>query len=102
MIADFINSFEWMNADVRVYNTHLNDNNIEWIYNNGTAQSLKPVSSGAQLTKGNGSDTYDEFQLEIPYVGRVFDANLTLSTKSEETPWGNQSTIGTIEIELIK
>ncbi|TFG20789.1 MAG: hypothetical protein EU529_14350 [Promethearchaeota archaeon] len=49
--------FEGSIDDVRVYNTHLNDNNIEWIYNNGSAQSLKPISSGAQLTTGNGSDT---------------------------------------------
>ncbi|MFX0132203.1 MAG: PKD domain-containing protein [Candidatus Hodarchaeota archaeon] len=94
--------FEGEIDDARVYNTHLNDANIEWIYNNYTGQSLKPVSSGAQLTTGNGSNTYDEFQLEIPYIGKIFDANLTLSIKSEETPWGNQSTIGMVEIELIK
>ncbi|MFX1393823.1 MAG: LamG-like jellyroll fold domain-containing protein [Promethearchaeota archaeon] len=94
--------FEGSIDDVRVYNTWLNDANIDWIYNNGTGRSLSPINSGAQLTTTNSSDRYNEFKIEIPYIGRVFDADLTLKVDSEETPWGDTTEIGTVDIKLIK
>ncbi len=41
---------------------------------------------------------YDEYSLEIPYLGRVYDANLQLKLVSDGIPRGN----GNITIELLK
>ncbi len=42
--------------------------------------------------------TYDEFQIEIPDIGKVYDADLSLKIESDGTPYGT----GNISILLIK
>jgi len=41
---------------------------------------------------------YDEYSLEIPYLGRVYDANLQLKLVSDGIPKGN----GNVTVELLK
>ncbi|MFX1258100.1 MAG: hypothetical protein ACFFAN_09585 [Promethearchaeota archaeon] len=53
----------------------------------------------------NSNETIsDEFWLEIPDIGRVYDADLTLQIATDQAPQGTyeESELGTIDIEIIK
>ncbi len=66
-----------------------------------TGQQLKNTT-GVLLTTDNDASTYDEFYLEIPYIGKVNNANLTLNIESVKIPLGIGATIGTINVKIIK
>ncbi len=86
------NYFSGQIDDTRVYDKALSQEEITWLNNSGDGQHLKTLNSDA------GNEVETQIYLEIPHVGRVYDADLTLKVESIGTPQGN----GTITIELIK
>ena len=78
--------------DVRIYYNALSQNEINWLNNNGYGQSLKTLNVSAE------NYIESEFSLEIPHIGRVYDADLTLEVESISTPIGS----GNITVKLVK
>lgn len=56
------------------------------------------------LTIDNSTSAYDEFYLEIPSIGRVVDANVTILLETDGKPQGpyEESVLGSVEVMLIK
>ncbi|MFX1324246.1 MAG: LamG domain-containing protein [Promethearchaeota archaeon] len=78
--------------DIRVYSYDLSQDNVTWLYNSGNGRPIKPLNGDSEPVVST------QYQLEIPYVGVVYDANLTISITSEGTSIGE----GNITVEIIK
>ncbi|KKK53606.1 hypothetical protein LCGC14_3093090, partial [marine sediment metagenome] len=78
--------------DVRVYYNALTQADITWLNNNGNGRALKTLNIDANSTVST------QYYIEIPHIGRVYDANLMLKVESIGTPLGS----GNISVGLLK
>ncbi|MFW9878308.1 MAG: LamG domain-containing protein [Candidatus Thorarchaeota archaeon] len=86
------NYFSGQLDDIRIYGTVLTQSDITWLNNSGNGQSLETLKIDTNNTVS------PSYYLEIPHIGRVYDANSTLKVESIGTPLGN----GDISIKLLK
>ncbi len=86
------NYFSGQIDDVRVYSFDLTQDNVTWLYNSGNGRPAKTLDGDDE------PEVKTQYYLEIPYVGVVYDANLTLSIESYGIPIG----AGNITIEIVK
>jgi hypothetical protein len=78
--------------DVRIYNYELSQSEVSWLNNSGLGRSEKT------LNETGNPYVEQQYYLEIPYIGRVYRANLTFSINSKELPEG----YGNITIRVYK
>ncbi|MFX1320378.1 MAG: LamG-like jellyroll fold domain-containing protein [Promethearchaeota archaeon] len=86
------NYFSGQIDDVRVYSFALTQDNITWLYNSGNGRPSKTLGGVDK------PEVKTQYYLEIPSVGVVYDANLTLSIESYGIPIG----LGNITVEIVK
>ncbi|MFX0024721.1 MAG: LamG-like jellyroll fold domain-containing protein, partial [Candidatus Hermodarchaeota archaeon] len=78
--------------DIRVFDFDLSEHDILWLNNSYTLQVTRSLNQDSEPNITN------QFSLEIPHLGRVYNANITLAIYPNEKSIGN----GSINIQLNK